>query len=80
MDMDGSSLAAAALYDMKNEQLQVANANLQQQDHSSKDQQQGGATANQASETSVDGERIAEEGIQECFRRAPVTVSTLAIL
>ena len=68
MDMDGSSLAAAALYDMKNEQLQVANASLQQQDHSSKDQQQGGATTNQASETTVDGQRVAEEGMQECLR------------
>jgi hypothetical protein len=31
MDVDGSSLAAAALYDMKNEQLQLANAAHQQQ-------------------------------------------------
>ncbi len=31
MDVDRSSLAAAALYDMKNEQLQLANAALQQQ-------------------------------------------------
>jgi hypothetical protein len=30
MDVDGSSLAAAALYDMKNEQLQLANSALQQ--------------------------------------------------
>ena len=31
MDIDRPSLAAAALYDLKNEQLQLANAALQQQ-------------------------------------------------
>ena len=72
MDMDGSSLAAAALYDMKNEQLQVANASLQQHDHSDKDQQQGGATSgattHQASDTTANGQRVAEEGRHACFR------------
>jgi hypothetical protein len=39
MDIDRPSLAAAALYDLKNEQLQLANAALQQQAVSERNQQ-----------------------------------------
>ncbi len=52
MDVDGSSLAAAALYDMKNEQLQLANAALQQQGVVERSQQ-GTSTDNKQQETST---------------------------
>ncbi|CAF4411121.1 unnamed protein product, partial [Adineta steineri] len=47
MNIDRPSLAAAALYDLKNEQLQIANAALQQQAISERNQQ----------ETSTDNKR-----------------------
>ena len=46
MNAGNSSLAAAALYDLKNEQLQLANAALQQQ-------QQGSSVENKHQEASV---------------------------
>ena len=39
MDIDRPSLAAAALYELKNEQLELANAALQQQTSNERNQQ-----------------------------------------
>lgn len=68
--MDGSTLAAAALYDLKNEQLQLANNNLQQQ-HVSGERaahdankaeesatNQSGGTNNEAQQFTNDGKRL----------------------
>ena len=52
MDVDRSSLAAAALYDLKNEQLQLANAALQQQGVAERSQQ-GTSTDSKQQETST---------------------------
>ena len=57
MDIDRPSLAAAALYDLKNEQLQLANAALQQQAATERTQQ-GTSTENKQQDQTV----AAEEG------------------
>ena len=50
MDIDRPSRAAAALYDLKNEQLQLANAALQQH-------QQQAVNERTQQETSIDGKQ-----------------------
>ncbi|CAF5189337.1 unnamed protein product, partial [Rotaria magnacalcarata] len=69
MDIDRPSLAAAALYDLKNEQLQLANAALQQQVVTERNQQdssnnakQQETTNNQAVTTNTDTQQYSEEG------------------
>lgn len=70
MDIDRPSLAAAALYDLKNEQLQLANAALQQQaaseriqqDASVESKQPDAAVANQPVTTTAGGQQFTEEG------------------
>jgi hypothetical protein len=65
MDVDGSSLAAAALYDMKNEQLQLANAALQQQTTSTTNKQQEtsvSTTTDQSVTTTSEGQQFGEGG------------------
>lgn len=57
MDIDRPSLAAAALYDLKNEQLQLANAALQQQAATER-HQQGTSTESKQQDQPV----AAEEG------------------
>ena len=69
MDIDRPSLAAAALYDLKNEQLQLANAALQQQAATERNQQdasteskQQETTTNQSVTTTAGTQQYAEEG------------------
>jgi len=70
MDIDRPSLAAAALYDLKNEQLQLANAALQhqvvternQQEMSTDGKQHDVTTTNQPVTTTVGTQQFAEEG------------------
>ncbi len=65
MDVEGSSLAAAALYDLKNEQLQLANAALQQQASSTENKQQETAvstTTDQSAITTAEGHQFGEGG------------------
>lgn len=65
MNADNSSLAAAALYDLKNEQLQIANAALQQQASSVEGKQQealAATTTNQSAVTTAEGQQFAEGG------------------
>lgn len=66
MNTDNSSLAAAALYDLKNEQLQLANAALQQQQGSSVESKQQEAlaptTSDQSAATTAEGQQFAEGG------------------
>ena len=68
MNTDNSSLAAAALYDLKNEQLQLANAALQQQQQQtssveSKQQETlATTTTDQSSATTAEGQQFAEGG------------------
>jgi hypothetical protein len=70
MDIDRPSLAAAALYDLKNEQLQLANAALQQQAAAERNQQetstdgkqQEPTTTNQSVTTTVGTQQFTEEG------------------
>ena len=51
MDIERPSLAAAALYDLKNEQLQLANAALQQQVATERNQQEPATTSKQQETT-----------------------------
>jgi hypothetical protein len=64
MDVEGSSLAAAALYDLKNEQLQLANAALQQQQASSTENKQQetavSTTTGQSAMTTTEGHQFSE--------------------
>lgn len=69
MDIDRPSLAAAALYDLKNEQLQLANAALQQQATNERNQQEVGNGAkqqetatNQPVTTTTGAQQYTEEG------------------
>jgi hypothetical protein len=70
MDIDRPSLAAAALYDLKNEQLQLANAVFQQQAAAERNQQGTSTeskkqqeTTNQAvTTTTVGTQQFTEEG------------------
>jgi len=64
MDADSSSLAAAALYDMKNEQLQLANAVLHQTS-SNENKKQGtsvSTTTDQSVATTTEGHHFGEGG------------------
>lgn len=62
MDIDRPSLAAAALYDLKNEQLQLANAALQQQAAAERIQQ-GTSTESKQQDSTVNQQSVsAEEG------------------
>jgi hypothetical protein len=68
MDVDRSSLAAAALYDLKNEQLQLANAALQQQGTSTENKQQetsASTTTDQTAATTTEGQHFGEGGEKE---------------
>jgi hypothetical protein len=72
MDIDGSSLAAAALYDLKNEQLQLANAALQQQGAGERSQQetstegkQQETTTDESVTTTTEGHHFGEEGTKK---------------
>lgn len=72
MDVDGSSLAAAALYDMKNEQLQLANAALQQAIPSNENKQPETtvSTTNDQSvttTTTTEGQQFAEGGKRRTY-------------
>ncbi len=69
MDIDRPSLAAAALYDLKNEQLQLANAALQQHttterhhQETSTDGKQQETTTNQSVTTTAGTQQFTEEG------------------
>lgn len=65
MDIDRPSLAAAALYDLKNEQLQLANAALQQQVANERNQQELTTTApteNKQVETTTGVQSMTEDG------------------
>ncbi len=69
MDIDRPSLAAAALYDLKNEQLQLASAALQQQAVTERNHQetltdpkQQETATNQPVTTTVGTQQFAEEG------------------
>ncbi|CAF1372029.1 unnamed protein product [Adineta steineri] len=62
MDVDGSSLAAAALYNMKNEQLQLANAALQQQVTSTDNKQKEMPEQSVATTTEAGQNFTGEEG------------------
>ncbi len=77
MDIDRPSLAAAALYDLKNEQLQLANAALQQQQQQqqgiiernqqetlTEGKQQDTTTVNQPVTTTVTTQQFTEEGMK----------------
>jgi len=57
MDIDRPSLAAAALYDLKNEQLQLANAALQQQAMTERNQQ-GTSTESKKQETTATSQPV----------------------
>lgn len=69
MDIERPSLAAAALYDLKNEQLQLANAALQQQVGTERNPQdplanakQQETTANQAVATAAGTQQYTDDG------------------
>ena len=71
MDVEGSSLAAAALYDLKNEQLQLANAALQQQQVSSTESKHQetavSTTTDQSTIATTEGHQYAEGGRNQEF-------------
>ena len=69
MDIDRPSLAAAALYDLKNEQLQLANAAIHQQSTTERTQsetstnsKQQETTSNQPVTTTSGTQSYSEEG------------------
>lgn len=70
MDIDRPSLAAAALYDLKNEQLQLANAAIERnQQGTSTESKQQDSTGNQSvTTTSGTQQQFNEEGLSRIFR------------
>lgn len=81
MDIDRSSLAAAALYDMKHEQLQIANVALQQQQQQQLANERHSQEVAKTQETQIttstttdqaltntdgDGQTFVEEGLLTC--------------
>lgn len=66
MDIDRPSLAAAALYDLKNEQLQLANAALQQQAVIERNQQ-GTSTESKQQDSTVNQSVTTTGGTQQQF-------------
>lgn len=76
MNAGNSSLAAAALYDLKNEQLQLANAALQQQGSSVEHKQQEASvstTTDQSAATTAEGHQFAEGGTSNRILSAIIT-------
>jgi hypothetical protein len=74
MDIDRPSLAAAALYDLKNEQLQLANAALQQQAINERNQQETSTGGKQQEVTTTVGtQQFTEEGERKFERNSSIS-------
>ena len=76
MDVDRPSLAAAALYDLKNEQLQLANAALQQQQQQQQQQHMSAdRNSQEASNNAKNQEANAASSADSATTDQPVTTS-----
>ena len=76
MDIDRPSLAAAALYDLKNEQLQLANAALQQQAAAERNQQGTSTESKQQQDPTVNQQPVTTEEGQNQSKKAFLSLTS----